>query len=87
MQLNQVFMNMLVNAAQALPKRGNITLSSGLDGAQVWIAIADDGEGIPESILQRIFDPFFTTKPVGKARVWAYPCPTASSRSTMAGST
>jgi signal transduction histidine kinase len=66
MQLNQVFMNMLVNAGQALPKRGNITLSSGLEGEQVWIAIADDGEGIPESVQQRIFDPFFTTKPVGK---------------------
>ena len=66
MQLNQVFMNMLVNAGQALPRRGNITLSSGRENGHVWIAIADDGEGIPEHLMARIFDPFFTTKPVGK---------------------
>jgi signal transduction histidine kinase len=66
MQLNQVFMNLLVNAAQAMPKRGNITIRSGVDGECVWLSIADDGEGIPEALMQRIFDPFFTTKPVGK---------------------
>jgi len=66
MQINQVFMNILVNAGHAIRDRGTITLSSGVDEDTVWIAIADDGGGIPEAVLQKIFDPFFTTKPVGQ---------------------
>ena len=66
MQINQVFMNILVNAGHAIRDRGTITLSSGCDESSVWIAIADDGAGIPDSVLQKIFDPFFTTKPVGQ---------------------
>ncbi|MBS1228556.1 MAG: two-component system, NtrC family, sensor kinase [Proteobacteria bacterium] len=65
-QLNQVFMNMLVNAAQAIAERGTITLASGCADDQVWISIADTGKGIAPELLTRIFDPFFTTKPVGK---------------------
>lgn len=67
-QLNQVFMNLLVNAAQAIPvgKRGTITVRCGTEACGVWVAIGDTGAGIPESNLKRIFDPFFTTKPVGK---------------------
>jgi len=65
-QLNQVFMNMLVNAAQAIPERGIITLRSGCVDDMVWISISDTGKGIPQELLTRIFDPFFTTKPVGK---------------------
>lgn len=65
-QLNQVFMNMLVNAAQAIEVRGTITLRSGCAGDEVWISVADSGRGIPPEILGKIFDPFFTTKPVGK---------------------
>ena len=65
-QLNQVFMNMLVNAAQAIPERGIITLRSGRVDDTVWISISDTGKGIPQELLTRIFDPFFTTKPVGK---------------------
>lgn len=65
-QINQVFMNLLVNAAQAIRDRGTITLRSGQDGDLVWVAVADTGQGIPPEILTRIFDPFFTTKPVGK---------------------
>ncbi len=70
-ELNQVFMNLLVNAAQAIDKsRGCIRIrtgtgtESGIDS--VWVEIEDDGCGIPKEDLGRIFDPFFTTKPVGK---------------------
>ncbi|MFZ2853214.1 MAG: histidine kinase [Rhodocyclaceae bacterium] len=65
-QLNQVFMNLLVNAAQAIAERGTITLRSGCADGNVWISIGDTGKGIPPELLSRIFDPFFTTKPVGK---------------------
>lgn len=65
-QLNQVFMNLLVNAAQAIEIRGTITLRTGLEKSWVWVEIADTGKGIPAEDLPHIFDPFFTTKPVGK---------------------
>ncbi len=64
-ELNQVFLNILMNAGQAIADRGIITVSTGVSGDKVWIAIGDDGEGIPAEVLPRIFDPFFTTKPVG----------------------
>jgi signal transduction histidine kinase len=66
-QLNQVFMNLLVNAAHAMGgQRGTITIRSGVAGNKVWLEFADTGSGIPENIRQKIFDPFFTTKPIGK---------------------
>jgi len=65
-QLNQVFMNLLVNAAHAIPDKGIITIRTGRQGEGVFIQIADTGKGIPEENLKRVFDPFFTTKPVGK---------------------
>jgi two-component system NtrC family sensor kinase len=66
-QLNQVFMNLLVNAAHAVgEQRGTITIRSGASADSVWIAFSDTGSGIPESIRQKIFDPFFTTKTIGK---------------------
>lgn len=65
-QLNQVFMNLLVNAAHAIEERGTITLRTGVEGEEAWVEIADTGKGIPPENLSRIFDPFFTTKPVGK---------------------
>ena len=65
-QLNQVFMNLLVNAAHAIEKHGRITLRTGHDEKHVWIEVEDTGTGIPEDRLGRIFEPFFTTKPVGK---------------------
>ena len=65
-QLNQVFMNLLVNAAQAIQNKGTITLRSGCDEKNVWIEIADDGCGMPADVQARIFEPFYTTKPVGK---------------------
>jgi signal transduction histidine kinase len=65
-QLNQVFMNLLVNASHALEGKGKITIRTGYDDRQVWVEVQDTGRGIPPENLQRIFDPFFTTKPVGK---------------------
>lgn len=66
-QLNQVFMNLLVNAAHAIgPDRGNIILRTGADGSNVWVEVSDTGCGIPEHLRTKIFDPFFTTKPIGK---------------------
>src|SRR5574343_623645 len=65
-QINQVFMNLLVNAAQSIPQKGRITLKSGCVDEQVWVSVSDTGSGISPEIMARIFDPFFTTKPVGK---------------------
>lgn len=65
-QINQVFMNLLVNAAQSITTRGTITIRAGHDEAQVWVSISDTGTGIDPKNITKIFDPFFTTKPVGK---------------------
>jgi signal transduction histidine kinase len=65
-QLNQVFLNLLVNAAQAIEQKGEITIRSGQVAHEVYVAIADTGAGIPAENLPRLFDAFFTTKPVGK---------------------
>ncbi len=66
-EINQVFMNLLLNAGHAIGERGTITLASGHDPArdEVWISIRDSGPGIPADAMPRLFDPFFTTKPVG----------------------
>lgn len=65
-QINQVFMNILVNAAQAIERNGEIRIDTELNDDVVEIRISDTGCGIPEKNLTRIFDPFFTTKDVGK---------------------
>ena len=65
-RLGQVFINLLVNAGQAIGAEGKVTLSTGVEGSQVWIRVEDTGSGISEENLSRIFDPFFTTKPVGE---------------------
>ena len=65
-QINQVLMNLLVNAAQAIENRGTITVRSGVDGPMAWIEVQDSGKGMPPETQKRIFEPFFTTKPVGK---------------------
>lgn len=65
-QLNQVFMNVLVNAAQAIVQHGLIIVRTGSDEAWGWIEFCDNGCGIPAERLTRIFEPFYTTKPVGE---------------------
>ncbi|WP_172148843.1 ATP-binding protein [Pseudomonas tumuqii] len=66
-QLNQVVLNLLVNAAQAMgPERGTISIRTGTAAERVWIEVADTGQGIAAQALPRIFDPFFTTKPIGQ---------------------
>ena len=65
-QINQVFMNLLVNAAHAIQERGTITLRTGYDEREVWVEVEDTGCGIKPENLKRVFEPFFTTKPVGK---------------------
>jgi two-component system NtrC family sensor kinase len=65
-QLNQVFMNLLMNACDALEGRGEITIRTlPVDGG-VRVEIEDDGPGMPPDVKSRVFDPFFTTKDVGK---------------------
>ena len=67
-QINQVFLNLINNAAQAIESgRGVIALTTRrADDAHVAVEIQDNGKGIPADVLPRIFDPFFTTKDVGK---------------------
>jgi two-component system NtrC family sensor kinase len=65
-QLNQVWMNLLVNAAQAVGDQGDVSISTRLEDAWVVVTISDTGCGIPADQINRIFDPFFTTKPVGE---------------------
>jgi two-component system NtrC family sensor kinase len=72
-ELNQVFLNIIVNAAHAIAdavagseRRGLIKIATRQEGSDVVIAISDSGNGIPEAIRSKIFDPFFTTKEVGK---------------------
>jgi signal transduction histidine kinase len=65
-QIDQVFLNLLANAAQAIPGRGEITIETRREDDVAVVTVADTGPGIPPDILGRIFDPFFTTKPVGE---------------------
>ncbi len=70
-QLNQVFLNLIMNAAQAIDDGGVgvgvgvVTVSTASDGRHIRITVEDTGKGIPDDVLPRIFDPYFTTKPVG----------------------
>jgi len=65
-QLNQVFLNLFTNAAQAMEAQGRLHIKSWHADGDIHVSVADNGKGIPEDILTRIFDPFFTTKPVGE---------------------
>lgn len=64
-QINQVLMNLLVNAAQAIENRGTITVRSGVADSDAWIEVEDTGKGMTPETQKRIFEPFYTTKPVG----------------------
>jgi two-component system, NtrC family, sensor kinase len=65
-QLNQVFMNLIVNAAHAIEKQGTIWLETGCQGNWVFVRVRDNGVGISAQHISRLFEPFFTTKPVGQ---------------------
>jgi signal transduction histidine kinase len=65
-QLNQVFLNLLLNAAQAIPEKGEITIETAAEDGHVVIRVSDTGVGIPPENIQKLFTPFYTTKPVGK---------------------
>ena len=66
-QINQVLMNLLQNAAQAIgSQRGCITVRTGHEGKNAWFEVGDNGEGIEAKNLNRVFEPFFTTRPVGQ---------------------
>jgi PAS domain S-box-containing protein len=65
-QLGQVFMNILVNAAQAIPEFGEIRVRTWEENGSIHVTISDTGSGIPEGQLGRVFEPFFTTKEVGR---------------------
>lgn len=66
-QINQVLMNLLINAIQAIEKEGKITITTGIEtNESIFIEITDTGKGIPENKISSIFDPFFTTKKVGE---------------------
>ncbi len=64
-QLSQVFLNLLINASQAIPEKGTVTLATSEDTDNVHIKISDTGPGIAPEILPKIFDPFFSTKKTG----------------------
>ncbi len=64
-EINQVLMNLLINAGQSIQERGTIVLATGADDGEAWISISDSGCGMPDEVVQRIFDPFYTTKPIG----------------------
>jgi hypothetical protein len=66
-QIDQVFLNLIVNAAQAMPegKMGMIDIRTDCNDQQVWVEVKDNGPGIPPEVLKKIFDPFFTTKDPG----------------------
>ncbi|WP_202980272.1 sensor histidine kinase [Marinobacter fonticola] len=65
-QVNQVAMNLLVNAAHAIEQFGRIDIRTGQSGDEVWFEVEDNGAGIDPSNLTHLFEPFYTTKPVGK---------------------
>lgn len=66
-QINQVFLNLFTNAAQAITaERGVLQLQTQADDKFVYVQIQDNGKGMPQAVMKKIFDPFFTTKPVGE---------------------
>ena len=64
-QLNQVFMHLIQNAADAIEGKGEVWIKTWMEEDSVKFSVRDNGKGIPRNVLSKIFDPFFTTKPVG----------------------
>src|SRR5438477_3812941 len=64
-QMNQVFMNVLANACDAIPREGNVWIGTRAEGDRATVTIRDDGAGMAPAVIARVFDPFFTTKDVG----------------------
>ena len=65
-QIEQVIMNLAVNAIDAMPQGGALSIAAGRDEHAAWLKVSDTGTGIPEKIRDRVFEPFFTTKEAGK---------------------
>jgi signal transduction histidine kinase len=65
-ELNQVWMNLIDNALDAVGHGGRVAVSARAEGGSVIVRVIDDGPGIPDDLKRRVFDPFFTTKPVGQ---------------------
>ena len=65
-ELNQVWLNLIDNALDAMPTSGHLTVSARREGARVIVSVIDDGPGIPADVLPKVFDQFFTTKPSGE---------------------
>jgi signal transduction histidine kinase len=65
-KLQQVFLNLFLNAKDAMPKGGWLSVTTRVDGQRVIAEVADTGSGIPSEYLARIYDPFFTTKAIGQ---------------------
>jgi signal transduction histidine kinase len=65
-QINQIFLNLLTNAADAIEEHGEIVIQTTADDRRVRVSISDTGAGIPDELISKIRDPFFTTKEVGK---------------------
>ncbi|MBM4321503.1 MAG: two-component sensor histidine kinase, partial [Deltaproteobacteria bacterium] len=65
-QLQQVFLNLSLNACEAMQEGGTLTITTGLEQGKIRILVADTGCGIRKEHIDQIFEPFFTTKPVGK---------------------
>jgi signal transduction histidine kinase len=65
-QMNQVYMNLIANASQAIEGRGNIWISTSEKRGRIRVSVRDDGRGMTAGVREKIFEPFFTTKEVGK---------------------
>ena len=86
-EFNQVWMNLIDNALDAVRPGGHVEVTAGREHDRVVVRIIDDGPGIPPAIQGLIFDPFFTTKGVGKGPAWASTSCAGCCSGTTAGST